>query len=96
MMHLRQPIVPPKDRPLAVLIHAQLSTEEQRRPSAPWHRYGARAARAAWPVLFSHSREKFPPQAMRRRIVATLIGKPRRGNQRRLRVIMRGTARASA
>jgi len=33
MMHLRQPIVPPKDRPLAVLIHARFSTEEQRQSS---------------------------------------------------------------
>ena len=33
MMHLRQPIVPPKDRPLVVLIHARFSTEEQRQSS---------------------------------------------------------------
>jgi hypothetical protein len=33
MMHLRQPIVPPKNRPLAVLIHARFSTEEQRQSS---------------------------------------------------------------
>ncbi|MBU6308878.1 MAG: recombinase family protein [Planctomycetes bacterium] len=33
MMHLRQPIVPPKDRPLSVLIHARFSTEEQRQSS---------------------------------------------------------------
>jgi DNA invertase Pin-like site-specific DNA recombinase len=33
MMHLRQPIVPPKERPLAVLIHARFSTEEQRQSS---------------------------------------------------------------
>lgn len=32
-MHLRQPIVPPKERPLAVLIHARFSTEEQRQSS---------------------------------------------------------------
>jgi len=33
MMHLRQPLVIPKDRPLAVLIHARFSTEEQRQSS---------------------------------------------------------------
>ncbi len=33
MMHLRQPIVPPKNRPLTVLIHARFSTEEQRQSS---------------------------------------------------------------
>ena len=33
MMHLRQPIVIPKGRPLRVLIHARFSTEEQRQSS---------------------------------------------------------------
>ena len=33
MMHLRQPLVIPKGRPLRVLVHARFSTEEQRQSS---------------------------------------------------------------
>jgi site-specific DNA recombinase len=33
MMHLRQPILLPQDRPLSVLIHARFSTDEQRQSS---------------------------------------------------------------
>jgi len=33
MMHLRQPIRMPVDRPLSVLIHARFSTDEQRQSS---------------------------------------------------------------
>jgi DNA invertase Pin-like site-specific DNA recombinase len=33
MMHLRQPLVIPKERPLRVLLHARFSTEEQRQTS---------------------------------------------------------------
>ena len=33
MMHLRQPILLPKEQPLRGLIHARFSTEEQRQSS---------------------------------------------------------------